>query len=116
MISSIFSGKQVQLAAGTTELEYHADGQPCRYYNAADMQLIISTAMAYVSYHTTYCNAVNMWIAGCETADEIQQIYYGADVPEQYQSDVLKAYISSMKEGVSDVDESQATEQISVPV
>ena len=23
-------GKQVQLAAGTTELEYHADGQPCR--------------------------------------------------------------------------------------
>ena len=28
-------GKQVQLAAGSTELEYHADGQPCRYYNAA---------------------------------------------------------------------------------
>lgn len=80
------------------------------------MQIITSTAMAYVSYHTTYCNAVNMWIAGCETADEIQQIYYGADVPEQYQSDVLKAYIASMKEGVSDVDESQATEQISVPV
>ena len=54
--------------------------------------------------------AVNMLIAGCETADEIQKIYYGADVPEQYQSDVLKAYIASMKEGVSDVDESQATE------
>ena len=116
MISSIFSGKQVQLASGTTELEYHADGQPCRYYTAEDMQIITSTAMAYVSYHTTYCNAVNMWIAGCETAEEIQQIYYGADVPEQYQSDVLKAYIASMKEGVSDVDESQATEQISVPV
>lgn len=109
-------GKQVQLAAGTTELEYHADGQPCRYYNAADMQLIISTAMQHVSYHTTYCNAVNMWISGTQSTEEIQQIYYGADVPEQYQSDVLKAYISSMKEGVSDVDESQATEQISVPV
>ena len=109
-------GKQVQLAAGITQLEYHSDGQPCRYYSAEDMQIITSTAMAYVSYHTTYCNAVNMWIAGCETADEIQQIYYGADVPEQYQSDVLKAYIASMKEGVSDVDESQATEQISVPV
>ena len=91
-------GKQVQLAADTTELEYHADGQPCRYYSAEDMQIITSTAMAYVSYHTTYCNAVNMWIAGCETADEIQQIYYGAAVPEQYQSDVLKAYIATMKE------------------
>ena len=103
-------GKQVQLAAGTTELEYHADGQPCRYYSAEDMQIITSTAMAYVSYHTTYCNAVNMWIAGCETADEIQQIYYGADVPEQYQSDVLKAYITSAKERAGDADEPQVTE------
>lgn len=109
-------GKQVQLAAGTTELEYHADGQPCRYYTAEDMQIITSAAMAYVSYHTTYCNAINMWISGTQSTEEIQQIYYGADVPEQYQSDVLKAYIASMKEGVSDVDESQATEQISVPV
>ena len=103
-------GKQVQLAAGTTELEYHADGQPCRYYTVKDMQIITSTAMAYVSYHTTYCNAVNMWIAGCESADEIQQIYYGADVPEQYQSDVLKAYIATAKERAGDVDEPQVTE------
>lgn len=107
MISSIFSGKQVQLAAGTTELEYHADGQPCRYYNAADMQLIISTAMQHVSYHTTYCNAVNMWISGTQSTDEIQQIYYGADVPETYQSDVLKAYLKA-KESVGGTDESEA--------
>ena len=109
MISSIFSGKQVQLAAGTTELEYHADGQPCRYYNAADMQLIISTAMQHVSYHTTYCNAVNMWISGTQSTDEIQQIYYGADVPEQYQSDVLKAYIATAKESAGD-ENAQAAE------
>ncbi len=49
--------------------------------------------MWHVSYHTTYCNALNMWIAGCESAEEIQQIFYGADVPEQYQSEVLKAYL-----------------------
>lgn len=102
-------GKQAQLAAGTTQLEYHSDGQACRYYNAADMQLIIAAAMQHVSYHTTYCNAVNMWIAGCETAEEIQQIYYGADVPDMYQSDVLKTYIEA-KESVGDMDEVQATE------
>ena len=100
-------GKQVQLAAGTDQLEYHSDGQACRYYSAKDMQLITSAAMAYVSYHMTYCNAVNMWIAGCETADEIQQIYYGADVPETYQSDVLKAYLKA-KESVGGTDESEA--------
>ena len=91
-------GKQVQLAAGITQLEYHSDGQPCRYYDAADMQLIVSAAMEFVSYHTTYCNSLNMWISSAESAEEIQQIYYGADVPERYQSDVLKAYIATMKE------------------
>ena len=57
------------------------------------MQTIITTAMWHVSYHTTYCNALNMWVAGAETADDLQKIYYGADVPEQYQSEVLKAYL-----------------------
>ena len=89
-------GKQAQLAAGVQELEYHADGQPCRYYFAADMQAIIAAAMWHVSYHTTYCNALNMWIAGCETAEDVQAIYYGADVPEKYQSEVLKAYLAQI--------------------
>lgn len=57
------------------------------------MQTIITQAMWHVSYHTTYCNALNMWVAGTETADDLQQIFYGADVPEQYQSEVLKAYL-----------------------
>lgn len=86
-------GKQAQLVAGAEQLEYHSDGKPCRYYSAADMQTIIAAAMQHVSYHTTYCNALNMWVAGCETAEELQQIYYGADVPEQYQSEVLKTYL-----------------------
>ena len=34
-----------------------------------------------------------MWISGVQTAEELQQIFYGADVPEQYQSEVLKAYL-----------------------
>ena len=102
-------GKQVQLAAGAEQMEYHPDGQPCRYYSAADMQTIITAAMQFVSYHTTYCNAINMWIAGCESTEEVQAIYYGADVPERYQSDVLKAYIASMKESAGDMN-AQTTE------
>lgn len=86
-------GKQAQLAAGADRLEYHADGQPCRYYSAADMQAIIQAATWHVSYHTTYCNAINMWIAGCQTAEEAQEIFYGADVPKEYQSEVLRAYL-----------------------
>lgn len=86
-------GKQAQMAAGAEQFEYHADGQPCRYYTREDMENIIGSAMWYVSYHTTYCNALNMWIAGCETTEEVEQIYYGADVPEEYRSEVLDAYL-----------------------
>ena len=86
-------GKQAQLAAGAEQLEYHSDGKPCRYYSATDMQTIITAAMQHVSYHTTYCNALNMWVVGCETTEELQQIFYGVDVPEQYQSEVLKTYL-----------------------
>lgn len=98
-------GKQSQMAAGAEQLEYHADGQPCKYYSAADMENIIGSAMWYVSYHTTYCNALNMWIAGCETVEEVQEIYYGAEVPEEYRSEVLNAYliqIAEMAEGDGD--------------
>ena len=93
-------GKQVQLASGATELEYHADGQPCRYYTAEDMRTITSTAMAYVSYHTTYCNALNMWIYGASNETELGKIAYGADVPEEYQSEVFKSYLSAGGEAI----------------
>lgn len=91
-------GKQAQMATGAEEFEYHADGQPCQYYSREDMENIIGSAMWYVSYHTTYCNAINMWIAGCQTAEKVQEIYYGSDVPEEYRSDVLQAYLIQIAE------------------
>lgn len=88
-------GKQVQLAAGATQAEYHADGQPCRYFTAEEMTAIITAATAHVTYHTTYCNALNMWIAAAETAEELESIYYGVEVPEAYQSEVLVNLLSA---------------------
>lgn len=99
-------GKQAELSAGATRLRYHTDGQPCRYYDAADMQLIVSAAMEYVSYHTTYCKSLYMWINGAESAEEIQQIYYGAEIPEKYWSEVFR----DLKESAGDANESQVTE------
>lgn len=86
-------GKLSQISVGAAQLEYHADGQSCRYYTAIDMQAIIQAAMWHVSYHTTYCNALNMWIDGCQSTEEVQEIFYGADVPKQYRSEVLNAYL-----------------------
>jgi len=37
-----------------------------------------------------------MWIKGCAKASEIAKIKYGAPIPEEYQSEVLKDYLAEM--------------------
>jgi hypothetical protein len=89
-------GCQAKIAAGATKIEYHSDGNPCKYYTVEDMQTIIQQAMFYVGYHTTYCNALNMWIRGSEKPSQVAEVFYGADVPEEYQSEVLKDYLAQI--------------------
>lgn len=89
-------GKQIQLMSGAEKCEYHEDGNPCRYYSADEMQEIIKTTMAFKTYHTTYCNALNMWINSAESLEEVASITYGCAVPEAYQNEVLKDLISQV--------------------
>lgn len=89
-------GKQIQLMTGAERFEYHEDGNPCRYFSAEEMQKIITATMAYKTYHTTYCNALNMWIKNAETLEEVNSIYYGVEIPEAYQNEVLKDLIVKM--------------------
>ena len=89
-------GKQAQLLSGAEQFEYHADGEACVYFSKEDMTKIIEKAMAFVSYHTTYCNSMYTWIAAVATKQELDTITYGAEIPEEYQSNVLKTYLSSV--------------------
>lgn len=89
-------GKQAQITAGVTQLEYHQDGHPCRYYTVDEMTAIITAAMQFVSYHTTYCNSLYTWINAVTDKEELQEITYGASIPIEYQSEVLQTYLLSM--------------------
>lgn len=89
-------GKQAQISAGVTQLEYHQDGHPCRYYTVEEMTAIITAAMQFVSYHTTYCNSLYTWINAVTDKEELQEITYGASIPIEYQSEVLQTYLLSM--------------------
>ena len=88
-------GKQAQMAAGAERLEYHQDGHPCRYYTREEMQMIVETALGFVTYHTTYCNALNIWIAAEESVEVVNEITYGCGVPEEYQSEVLRDILAA---------------------
>lgn len=48
--------------------------------------------MLHVSYYVTYGNSLKTWIDSVVTMEELREIFYGADIPLEYQSEVLKTY------------------------
>ena len=78
------------IARGEEQLSYHADGELCRFYTAAEINEIISTGNAWKTYHTTYFNALKAYINSLETIEEISAITYGIELPEEFKTDVLR--------------------------
>lgn len=77
--------------AQTQELiPYHADGEICIFYTADEINKIVAAATAHKVYHTTYYNALKNYINSLSTIEEIAAITYGVQIPEEYQSEVLK--------------------------
>lgn len=77
--------------AQTQELiPYHADGEECMFYTAAEINSIVAAATSFKIYHTTYYNALKNYVNALETIEEVSAITYGTPIPEEYQSDVLK--------------------------
>lgn len=89
-------GLQATIESGETRIEYHSDGNPCIYYCVEDIQKLIAAAMGFVKYNTTYCNSLNVWISKETNAQTISEMYYGMEIPEEHQSEVLKNYIKNM--------------------
>ena len=89
-------GSQAAVTAGEQQIAYHEDGQPCRYYTPDEIALIVQQTMFWIGYHRTYCNSINMWIQAVTDKEDLQEIYYGADVPTEYQSEVLKDYLEKI--------------------
>mgnify|MGYP001052099162 CR=1 FL=1 len=88
-------GKKDQLDSGETKkYEYHSDGNPCKFYTEEEMKPVVIAAAKYISYHKTYCNSMYTWIRNCTKASEIEAIQYGAEIPEEYQSEVLQDYLA----------------------
>lgn len=86
-------GVSSKITTGEKVVPYHADEKLCRYYTPEEIIPVITAATKHVAYHTTYCNSMHAWVRGCKSSDEVKAIYYGADIPEPYRNDVLKAYL-----------------------
>lgn len=81
------------VSAGETVIPYHADGELCKGYSAEDITTIINTATAFKTFHVTYYNSLRAYIESIDDISEINSIVYGMDIPEKYQSDILKTLL-----------------------
>lgn len=78
-------------AQGINQIPYHADGELCKFYTAAEINLIVNQATMFKTYHTTYYNALKAYINSLENIEDISMITYGIELPEEFQTDVLRA-------------------------
>lgn len=90
------------VAAGETAIPYHADGELCRYYSVEDITKIMDAATAHTIYHVTYCNSLKVYIESLGTIEDVHGVEYGIDIPEEYQSDILKPILASLDSGETD--------------
>lgn len=79
---------QINLTAAVTAVQqgaagypYHADGELCRMFSAAEIGAVGQASIAHKLYHTTYCNHLFAWIRRASAA-ELSGITYGAELPE----------------------------------
>lgn len=78
------------IANGKTEVLYHADGKPVEYYSASRFKLIAEMAAYHIWYHTTYYNTLKAYVNSLENEKDILAIQYGDEIPEEYQTAILK--------------------------
>lgn len=91
------------LTTGAEFVPYHADGEECRYYSAADFQMIATTATTWKIYHESYFNSLRAYIRSMESTSEILAVQYGIPIPEQYQTVVLQQMLAQMAAQVGGV-------------
>lgn len=95
-LSQLFS----TLLAGATAASYHADGEACRMYDAAELTNLYVTLAAFKTSHLTYFNQMKQYIKTLEDKEVITAIKYGNELTGEY----LKNYNTIMTEAKEQID------------
>ena len=66
---------------GATAVPYHADGQPCRLFSAAEFSKVVAECDAYKTRQLSLCNAFHQWINRCTNINDVNKITYNSQLP-----------------------------------
>lgn len=82
----------VRAAQGEEFLPWHEadENEPCLFYSNADMVKITETAMAFVTHNVTYFRDLRRYIRSLDSKEDVESVFYGMLVPEEFQSEPLK--------------------------
>lgn len=83
--------------AGDTFLPWHWDNGTCKIFSPEDIQAINTEMENLITYQITYFNSLRDYINSLSKIDKVMEIQYGVEIPEQYQSEVLKMLFERMK-------------------
>lgn len=79
------------------EIPYHADGEDCCLWPAADIINIYGTNELLKTYQTTYCNLMNGIIRNADSKETILTMTYGDALPEEKQAELESAMQQAQK-------------------
>ena len=79
---------------GAAAVPYHANGELCRMFPAAEFLAVAQEATEFIMYHRTYCNHLNAWIRRAEL-EELSAITYGADLPKDLAKSMKNLLVSA---------------------
>ena len=90
-------GLQAQVMAGENNIPWHTsdEAEHCKFYSNADMALITTVAMEYVTWHVTYFRDLRIYIRSLQDKSQVEAIHYGSDIPVEFQSEPLRAMIAA---------------------
>ena len=90
-------GLQAQVMAGENNIPWHTsdESEHCKFYSNADMALITTVAMEYVTWHVTYFRDLRIYIRSLQDKSQVEAIHYGSDIPVEFQSEPLRAMIAA---------------------
>jgi hypothetical protein len=78
---------------GDTRFIWHPDGGDSAYYSANEILKIEQAMESLITYHTTYYNSLKRYVQSLATVKDIDDVWYGMEIPEAYISAALKGII-----------------------
>lgn len=93
-------GLQTRVLAGDEYIPWHTsdEAEHCKFYTNADMGLIVSAAMYHVTYHVTYFRDLRIYIRSMQAKKEVEEVFYGMEIPVEFQSEPLMGMYAEMQE------------------